>query len=37
MIEEVEKVDIGIIGGSGVYDPEILEDNQEISLRYTIW
>lgn len=30
---DIEKVDIGIIGGSGVYDPEIFEDNREISLN----
>ncbi len=28
----VEKVEIGIIGGSGIYDPEILEDVNEIKV-----
>ncbi|HIH78177.1 MAG TPA: S-methyl-5'-thioadenosine phosphorylase [Halobacteria archaeon] len=31
-LKKIEKVDIGIIGGSGVYDPDIFEDSKEINL-----
>ncbi len=30
MLEQKEKADIGIIGGSGLYDPSFLEDQREI-------
>ncbi|MGC8629061.1 MAG: S-methyl-5'-thioadenosine phosphorylase [Candidatus Micrarchaeia archaeon] len=32
MIEPDEKADIGIIGGSGLYDPSFLEDQKEIKV-----
>jgi len=31
-IEKIEKADLGVIGGSGVYDPDIFEDSTEISI-----
>ena len=32
-----EKAEIGIFGGTGIYDSGMLQDNKEINTGYSIW